>query len=567
MKRTSRILSLVLVLGLLAGACGDDGDSASSATSGASGGASGSGGSAQAATTTTLTPKQGGVLTFGVYGETPGLDPVVANGSGTTGGHEMTAVYDTLVRWNPTAQKFDPSVAESLVANADASEWTLKLKANIKFTDGTALDADAVKYNIGRHTTYSSRAAGLVARIKETAVVDPLTVKFTLTVPWGGFPYVLAYTPGMIGSPTAMKACGDTKPASCAYNLAPVGAGPFQIDSFKPKEAITLKKNAAYFGGAPYLDGLKFVYLDSGREKTYAALQTGTLNAGFLRQPELIKKAKADGIEGYTALNWLGGVVLINNGVSVKCSGGKPEAACTGKADGTAVPTTPPTTDKRLRQAVSYATNPETLNARLWNGAGFSGTEFFQKTSRFYTGTAGTTYDLAKAKALVEEVKKEGKWDGSIRVSCYNGNPTFGQAMQAMLEAAGFKVTRKDDQDIAGLISDIQIKKDYDLACWGFNVYEDDPFINLNQNLQSKSAGNWIGYINPEVDKLLDQAIAAKSDAERKTAFDGIAKIWNTDVPSVIFEATGEMVAWRKDVHGIAVTVSNSAVFDKAWIG
>ncbi len=567
MKRNARILSLLLLVGLLAGACGDDGGSTSSSASGSTGGTGGASGSAQAATTTTLTPKQGGVLTFGVYGETPGLDPVVANGSGTTGGHEMSAVYDTLMRWNPTTQQYEPRIAQSLVANADASEWTLKLKPNIKFTDGTALDADAVKYNIGRHTTYSSRAAGLVARIKETTVVDPLTVKFTLTTPWGGFPYVLSYTPGMIGSPTAMKACGDTKPASCAYNLAPVGAGPFQIDSFKPKEAITLKKNAAYYGGAPYLDGLKFVYLDSGREKTYAALQTGTLNAGFLRQPEMIKKAKADGIEGYTALNWLGGLVLINNGVSVKCSGGKPEPACTGKADGTAVPTTPPTTDKRVRQAVAFATNPDTLNQRLWNGAGFAGTEFFQKSSRFSTGTPGTTYDLAKAKALVDEVKKEGKWDGSIRVSCYNGNPQFGQTMQAMLEAAGFKVTRKDDQDIAGLINDIQVKKDYDLACWGFNVYEDDPFINLNQNLQSKSAGNWIGYANPEVDKLLDQAVAAKTDAELKTAFDGIAKIWNADVPSVIFEATGEMVAWRKDVHGIEVTVTNTALFDKAWIG
>lgn len=568
MKRSTRLraFGLVLAVGLIASACGDDGGSSSSSSSTGSTGGTGSA-STTAAPTTTLTPKQGGTLTFGVYGETPGLDPVVSNGSGTTGGHEMTAVYDTLMRWNPTTQKFEPRLAESLTPNADATEWTLKLKANLKFTDGTALDAEAVKYNIGRHTTYSSRAAGLVARIKETTVVDPLTVKFTLNSAWGGFPYVLSYTPGMIGSPTAMKACGDTKPASCAYNLSPVGAGPFQIDSFKPKEAITLKKNPNYSGGAAYLDGLKFVYLDSGREKTYAALQTGSLDAGFLRQPELIKKAKADGIEGYTALNWLGGVVLINNGVKVKCSAGKPEPACTGQADGTAVATTPPTTDKRIRQAVAYATNPDTINQRLWNGAGFSGTEFFQKSSRFYTGTAGTTYDLAKAKALVEEVKKEGKWDGSIRVSCYNGNPTFGQVMQAMLETAGFKVTRKDDQDIAGLINDIQVKKDYDLACWGFNVYEDDPFINLNQNLQSKSAGNWMGYANPEVDKFLDQAVSAKTDAERKAAFDGIAKIWNTDVPSVVFEATGEMVAWRKNVHGIEVTVSNSALFDKAWIG
>lgn len=110
MKRNARILSLLLLVGLLAGACGDDGGSASSNGSGATGGTGGASGSAQAATTTTLTPKQGGVLTFGVYGETPGLDPVVANGSGTTGGHEMSAVYDTLMRWNPTTQQYEPRI-------------------------------------------------------------------------------------------------------------------------------------------------------------------------------------------------------------------------------------------------------------------------------------------------------------------------------------------------------------------------------------------------------------------------------------------------------------------------
>jgi peptide/nickel transport system substrate-binding protein len=564
MKATSRVraIGFLLAVGLVASACGDDGgDTADSTSTGSTGGT----GSA-AATTTTQTPKPGGTITFGVYGETPGLDPVVANGSGTTGGHEMNAIFDTLMRWNPTSQKYEPALADSLTANADQTEWTLKLKPNLKFTDGTALDAEAVKFNMARHITYTSRAAGLVARVKETTVVDPQTVKFTLTSAWGGFPYVLSYTPGMIGSPTALKACGDKKPAECAFNTAPVGAGAFVIDSFKPKEFITMKKNASYYGGAPYLDGLKFVFLDTGSVKTYDALKTGTLNAAFLRNPEVIKKAPTDGIEGRTALNWLGGVILMNNGVKVKCAGGQPAPGCTGKPDGELVATTPPTADKRVRQAAAFAINPDTINQRLWNGTGFAGSEFFQKSSRFYNNTPGTAYDLAKAKALVEEVKKEGKWDGSIRIACHNGNPNWGIAVQSMLEAAGFKVTRKDDQAVSGLITDIQVKKDFDIACWGFNVYEDDPFINLNQNLQSKSAGNWIGYANPEMDKLLDQAVAAKSDADRKTAFDGIAKLWNTDVPSSIFEATGEMIAWNKNVKGIGGNVTNVATFEKAWI-
>ena len=149
---------------------------------------------------------------------------------------------------------------------------------------------------------------------------------------------------------------------------------------------------------------------------------------------------------------------------------------------------------------------------------------------------------------------------GSAKAATATRTPKQGGVLTLKKNAAYFDLAKAK-----ALVA--EVKKDYDLSCWGFNVYEDDPFISLNQNLHSKSAGNWIGYNNPEVDKLFDQAVAAKSDAERKTAFDGIAKIWSTDIPSVIFEATGEMVAWRKDVHGIAVTVSDYAVFDKAWIG
>lgn len=565
MKRLTRMRALALVvgLGLVASACGDDGDTATSEPSGTGS----TGGTGAAATTTTQTPKQGGTLTFAVYSETTGLDPVVPNGVGTGGGHELNAIYDTLMRYDSASGKFVPSLAESLTPNAENTEWTLKLRPNVKFTDGTAVDAEAVKFNLARHTTFRSRASGQVALIKETTVVDPTTVKFTLTTAWGNFPFALSGAPGMLGSPTALKACGDKKPAECSFNTAPVGAGAFMLDSFKPKEAITLKKNPNYFGGAPYLDGVKFVFLGAGNAAVADAMKSGTIDAGFLRQPEVIKKAQADGYQGNLALHSAGGILLMNNGVKVTCAAGAPAPLCTGKPDGEKVATTPATADKRIRQAVAYAIDPTVMNTRLWNGAGFAGTELFQKTSKWSSGTPGITPDAAKAKALVEEVKKEGKWDGSIRILCYNGNPGWGLAVQALLESAGFKVTKNDDQAIAGYISDIQVKKNFDIACWGFNVYDDDPWINLNGNLNSTSASNWIGYANPEMDKLLAQALGAKTDADRKTAYDGIAKLWNQDVPSAIFESTGEMIAWDKDVHGITSNVTVVARFDKAWIG
>src|SRR5687767_8664256 len=193
-RRRARFIALAVVVGLLATACGDDGDEGSSTSTTAGSGAS-------TAPATTVAPKTGGSVTMGVYIEPSGLDPVVAQGGGTGGNHEMGAIYDTLMRIDPATKTFVPQLAESISSNADGSEFTLKLRPNVKFSDGSDYDADAVVFGLKRHVQYGSAFAGQVASIKEYTVVDKLTVKFTLTSPWPNFPYVLSNAPGMIPSP------------------------------------------------------------------------------------------------------------------------------------------------------------------------------------------------------------------------------------------------------------------------------------------------------------------------------------------------------------------------------
>jgi ABC-type transport system substrate-binding protein len=70
----------------------------------------------------------------------------------------MNAIYDTIVRYNTTTGKYDNNTAESVTANADSTEWTVKLKSGIKFTDGTAYDAEAVKFGMNRHRSGTAGA-------------------------------------------------------------------------------------------------------------------------------------------------------------------------------------------------------------------------------------------------------------------------------------------------------------------------------------------------------------------------------------------------------------------------
>ncbi|MEO8692924.1 MAG: ABC transporter substrate-binding protein [Acidimicrobiales bacterium] len=561
-----RFVAFVVVVALAVAACGDDGGSSDATASSTTAGST-----ATTTPATTAAPKTGGSVTMGVYIEPSGLDPVVAQGGGTGGNHEMGAIYDTLMRIDPTTKTFVPQLAESIAANADGSEFTLKLRPNVKFSDGTDYDADAVMFGLKRHVQYGSAFAGQVASIKEYTVVDKLTLKLTLTSPWPNFPYVLSNAPGMIPSPTAIKAaCPDLTKAArdCSFSSKPIGAGPFVVDSYKPKEALILKRSPTYWGGPAYLDSVKFVLIP-GAQGTYDALKTGTLQVGFLREPQVIKTAVDEKqFDQYTLVQGFGGIALLNNG-QITCKGGLPAAVCAGKPDGL-IDLGKPTGDKRIRQAIAYAIDPKQLDQRMNEGTGLPGFEFFVKGSRFDVGPMAET-NIDKAKALVEAVKKEKNWDGSISVTCQNigTGPAFVLAVGTALNAVGFKASQ-DVKSSTEYVTAVQTSRSYDVACWGFNVADEAPEAGLSRHVLSvaggNSGGNAMNLNNAAIDTQILALKAAKTDAERKSAFEKILTVWKDEVPSIVYANTPEVIASNKKVKGLKYNVATTVMFDKAWI-
>ena len=558
---------LLLLTALVGAGCGDDGDSSTPGT-----GASGS--TVATATTppaTTLTPKDGGNLTHGVFSETAGLDPAVTFGGGATGTTEVGAIFDTIMRYDTQKKEFVPQIAESLTSNADFSEWTLKLRPNVKFTDGTDYDTDAVVFGMKRHVQYGSRAAALVAGVEEYTVVDKLTLKFTLTAPYSNFPYVLAFTPGMIPSPTAVKAAckigqaDEVKAAKdCSFNLNPVGAGPYMIDKFLAKESITLKRNPNYWGGKPHLDTIKFVTVGSA-QTVLEGLQSGTLQMGYMREPEPGKKATEDPtLDTYLNLVWAGNGLILNNG-KVNCKGGLPAAVCAGKPDGI-VELDTPTKDLRVRQAVSFAIDPKVIDQRAQNSTGFPGGSFFQTGSKWKSSAPVNTYDVEQAKKLVQTVKAEGKWDGTVRVNCSASQTNMAIAVQTMLQAAGFTVNLDSGQQTAGHINTITNQKKFDVGCWGFSMADEAPEVIFSLAFNAGAAGNSMNHQITDIDAQSKLMREAKTDADKQAALDKIQDIWRAQVPSVITGATPERIVWRKSVHGVTPNVASTILWHNVWV-
>ena len=578
MRQKRLWISAVLALLMIAAACGDDKDSGSSTT-------------LQPGVTTPATtakqPVAGGTITFGTFSETAGLDPIVSTGNGVTGYIEMAAIYDTIVRYNVQTGKYEPNTAESVTANADSTEWTVKLKSGIKFTDGIAYDAEAVKFGMNRHRSgiagappcaelyacprNSTSSSAYMTLVKSIDVVDALTVKFTLTEPWPSFQYALSAEAALIPSPASIKKCVDpTKDVrTCETNLKPVGAGPFKIGEFRPKDSITMVKNPDYFNGAPYLDGLKFVnsIADAGGDQTFNALTTGTFNMAFLRDPAAVAAAHDKKFEGVSTFEQGGGMLLINQGNSVNCANGAPAPICTGKPDGVIV-SNPPTKDLKIRQAIAAAVDPKVINERGYSGKGLVGNQLFQSDFRWYTDTPGPKVDAEAAKKLVTEAKTAG-WDGKVRL-LYNSSPAgaaIGLATQTMLQNVGMTVTLDTSKDVNGQVAQVTVLKDFDLTGWGLAIPPDDGAVwALAQNFASTSPSNRIGFKSAVVDQALKDIRQANNDDEKKAAFKKIAEVMATEVPTLPWAKIEEYIAWPSTIKGVRQTNRSGVLFDKAWI-
>jgi peptide/nickel transport system substrate-binding protein len=249
------------------------------------------GGSSTTATTTSATgqPQSGGTFTFEFPSEVRSMDPTIAGGSALSGEPpRLLAVYDGLVIVDTATDKVTMGTAQS-VTSPDNVTWTLKLKPNIKFTDGTPYDAAAVMYNWQRQaTTATAPSYGLMKTVKSMVVVDPLTMMITLAAPNGVFPRnISAGSINYIGSPTAIQKEGQN------FGSAPVGAGPFIMKNWIRDSQMTLVRNPTYWNAPkPYIDTLVIkVILDDTQR--YNSVNAGEGDSMLLSTLPLQQQAKS----------------------------------------------------------------------------------------------------------------------------------------------------------------------------------------------------------------------------------------------------------------------------------
>lgn len=526
----SAAAAVALVLGLTACSSSNDGNRAETNGKKASVGAVGNG---LINTQAEATPVKGGTLVVADYTEARSMDPTKTLPNGGGGGSALLAVYDSLVTFNDATQKYEPQLAKSLRANPDNTEWTLDLRPDVKFTDGTPVDADAVMGSIERfvkaHGVGSMQWNLLGTRMRK---VDEDTVTFTTAKPWARLDNMLATGPGMILAPAAYA---DPKA------FTPIGAGPFTFVSYKPTESLTLKANPDYYGGAPHLDGLKFVW-PLGDQTKWEALESGDVDTTLIRTRVPVDAAIDAQLP---AMRWQVGQ---GRAIFVNRREGRDAAL------------------REVRDALNLAFDPVELARVIREDPALATKSLFPADSPWNTGVEPVARDLEAARAKVKEAKAKG-FDGTVEL-LYQGDASSQNsavAVKAQLEAGGFKVTLKAATSIADLVQAMYVTHDYDMAFSSVGIRDGDPSLRMTSTMHSTAPENTWGLNNPELDGLLVELAGADSPADGLETMRKIETIWQQDPPVLGMTTSTWLQPWAKNVHGLTPTAEMLLRYDKAW--
>ena len=447
---------------------------------------------------------------------------------------------DTLIAKNADGE-FEPRLAESWEVNDDATEYTFKLREDVKWSDGEQLDADDVVYTF----TMLQEAPGFSVIAGDISAVEKLgdyEVKITLSKP--NVVFLADVAVGMYGA--IQPAHGEEKfegnyGTSADTTLC---CGPYIITEWVPDVSITMEANPDYYRGEPDIKKIVFhEMLDVN--STVVALQTGEIDVSF------------SSISGtaYTTLSAEPDVVIEefasarNEGVYMYCPDGI-------------------FSDVRMRQAVAYGINPEEALLVAADGLG---------TLIRYPGDIGSimtgnpvdyeseyqySYDLEKAKALVAECGNEG---AAVAIKSYNTEPyaTFGTWLQSVLTNIGLNAT-VEPMERAAFLDEMQkgLVTILPLA-WVGQAYDLDEVLAGPVYSINGGSSNYSFYSDEEMDALVEASRAEADPAAREEIFKQIIDKFLQDVPFVPLYAVTSAFP-----HASSITCDNPksySMFDYHW--
>ncbi|MEU5840355.1 ABC transporter substrate-binding protein [Rhodococcus sp. NPDC047139] len=481
-------------------------------------------------------PVAGGSLTVLQTGEPRSLDPAALTNYWAFQPTLGNALYGTLMINDVESLDIEYKMATDFSTTDGGATFTLKLRPDLVFTDGTPLDAAAVKYNWDRlvDPALGSTSGRFAGQIAETRVEDPTTLKVTMRSPNPHYAQsIVGSSLNWIASPAALaKGPGE-------FDANPVGAGPFTLASWARQDAIELTKNPDYWDAPkPYLDTLTIRTVSDTNQRVNA-MTTGAADLASETNWASLKKVEAAGL----------------NIDVVPTGGGQFAGMNFARA---------PFDDARARRAVSLAVDLDAINTAVYNDEGQIPGTLFEENSQFFSDIPLKATDPAAAQKLFDELAAEGK-PVSFTYLSYptTESRTLGEALQAQLSAFQNVEMKLDVVDYAQATARTAAR-DFDMLISSAVIQDPDTALWLA--FHKDSSGNTVGIDDAELSAALDAGRVGVTVDERRAAYETVQNRLVELNPGLWYYRAVPGVVWGQNVQGVEVYALGSPLPEEIWV-
>jgi peptide/nickel transport system substrate-binding protein len=438
-------------------------------------------------------------------------------------------IFESLIVMDHYTLKFKPLLAESWEISPDQLTYTFHLRHGVKWQDGVPFTADDVKYSYDRVQDPKVDAAdkrSYLSTIKSCEVLDPYTVRFTATERYFKTLEALGTGDTLPIIPKHILEKGEPDFNKHPFGRNPVGTGPYKFVRWDTGSQIVLERNDDYWGGAvAYPKRLVFEMV----QEPYIAAQ-------------LLKKGELDVVDGMSPIIWEHDLANTRSASRInEIVYPYPSYSYIGFNL-----RLPIFSDIRVRHAIDLLIPRDEIIAEIALNKYATKTSGYDMPAspNYNHDVQPTPYDPALAQQLLIDAGwKNDHGDGFLYKDgqelsftlLYPSGGTSGQKIAELIQeslAKGGIEMKLDRLEFVQLFSRLdEWKFETAMLGWALDVNGDPSQLWDSSQADIKKSSNFIGYKNPEADKLIAAGRLEYDDEKRAVIYRQLHQIIHDDYP------------------------------------
>jgi peptide/nickel transport system substrate-binding protein len=449
--------------------------------------------------------------------------------------HSSPMVWEPLVGLDD-ALRPKPVLAENWSLSDDAKTFTFKLRPNVKFSDGTPFDADAVVKNMQRYMRISPRPSPYTAmdlrvgygRLADVRKVDATTVQFVSEEANPSMVNTMSNFFSAMYQPAGFAENGD-------FTGNPVATGPYALKEWRRGEYLLLERNEHYWGPKPAVRQVRLrTILDANAR--VSALIAKEVDA--IAELGALLPAQAQQLKGQGGITVAADPISITQYIAFNCA-------------------KPPFDDVRLRRAVAAAIDRESIVKDLVMGYATPGKSLLSPISTQWFSQKGTPrYDMALAQRLAREALGSQRVQALFPFSTSAGQARpykqIGELLQQVLRPLGIDVQLVGLENAA--LTDAVNRGDWGMYFYQLGWANGDPDFIFSRFMKSGAiltGTAQLGYASPQADELVNSGKVERDLQKRYATYERLQELSLADVPVTVLYHEHAPYAYRESLGGL----------------